>query len=83
MLRQCLACGKTFMGCGKTDHFKKVCWSRRDRAVNELEVEEAQEGNEGKIETMSIDSVHLNKNQSLLMTKLEMQSGRNTNSNPI
>ena len=33
---------------------------------------------EDKIKTVSIDSVHLNKTQSLLMAKLEMQVGRNT-----
>ena len=27
------------VGCGKTRHFKKVCHSRRERAVNEIEVE--------------------------------------------
>ena len=46
--------------------------------MNELEIEEMQEGSEGEIETVSIDSVHLNKNQSLLAVELEMQSGRNT-----
>ena len=46
--------------------------------MNELEIEELQEGKKGEIETASIDSVHLNKNQSLLMAELEMQSGRNT-----
>ena len=46
--------------------------------MNELEIKELQEGNEGEIETVSIDSVHLNKNWSLLMAELEMQSGRNT-----
>ena len=46
--------------------------------MNELEIEELQEGSEGEIETVSINSVHLNKNQSLLMAKLEMQSGGNT-----
>ena len=59
-------------------HFKKVCQSRKDRAVHELEVKEAQEVNEDEIETVSIDSVHLNKNQSLITVKLEMQAGRNT-----
>ena len=43
-----------------------------------MEVEEAQEVNEGKIETLSIDSVHLNKNWSLITVKLETQAGRNT-----
>ena len=42
-------------------HFKKVCQSRRETAVNELEVEQVQEINEGELETVSIDSVHLNK----------------------
>ena len=59
-------------------HFKKVCWSRRERAVNELEVKEVQEINEGELETVSIDSVHLNKNRSSITVKLEMQAGRNT-----
>ena len=59
-------------------HFKKVCQSRRETAVNELEVEQVQEINEGELETVSIDSVHLNKNQCLITAKLEMQAGRNT-----
>ena len=78
VLRQYLAYAKTCTGCGRTGHFKKVCQSRRERTVNELEVEGSQEGNEGEIETVSIKSVHLNKNQSLLMAKLETQSGGNT-----
>ena len=43
-----------------------------------LEVEVVQEIDEGEIETVSIDSVHLNKNWSLLTVKLEMHTGRNT-----
>ena len=66
---QCLAYGKTCVGCGKTGHFKKVCHSRKERAVNEVEVEASQEYREGEIETVSIDSVHLNKIQSLLMAE--------------
>ena len=66
------------VGCGKTGHFKKVCQSRRDKAVNELEFEESQEGNKDEIETVSIDSIHLNKDQSLLMTEVETRSGENT-----
>ena len=42
-----------------------------------MEVQESQEDSESEIETVSIDSVHLNKTQSLLMVKLEMQVGRN------
>ena len=37
-----------------------------------------QEVNEGEVETISIDSVHLNKNQSLITAKLETQAHRNT-----
>ena len=78
MLRQCPAYGKKCMGCGKTGHFKKVSQSRRDRAKKKMEVEEAQEINAGELETVSIDSVHLNKIWSLITVKLEIQAGRNT-----
>ena len=61
--------------CGKTGHFRKVCRSKRDRAVHELEVQVAQETQEGQIETVSINLVHLNKNQSLMTAYLEMQAG--------
>ena len=56
--RQCLAYDKICTGCCRTGHFKKVC---QNRAMNELEIEESHEGNKGEIETVSIDSVHLNK----------------------
>ena len=58
-------------------HFKKVCHSRRSRVVNEIEVETALAYSEGKIETVSIDSVHMNKDQSLLAVELEMCAGDN------
>ena len=45
--------------------------------MHELEVEVAQETQESKIEIVSIDSVHLNKNQSLITAHLEMQAGEN------
>ena len=65
-------------GCGKTRHFKKVCGSRRDRAVHELEIKEMPEYDKGKIEMVSINLVHLSRIHSLLTAKLEMQSGGNT-----
>ena len=37
-------------------HFKKVCCSKRSRAVNEIEVETSQEYSEGEIETLKPDS---------------------------
>ena len=45
--------------------------------MHELEVEGVQETQEGEIETVSIDSVHLNKNQSLITAHLKMQAGEN------
>ena len=71
ILRQCPAYGKMCAGCGKTGHFKKVCHSRRDQAVNELELEASQGHSKGENDTVSIDSVHLNKNWSLIMAELE------------
>ena len=71
---QCPAYGKMCTGCGKTGHFRKVCQSRRDCAVHELEVEVAHETLK---EMVSIDSVHLNKNWSLITVHLEMQAGKN------
>ena len=65
------------VGCGKMGHFKKVCHSKRSRAVNKKELETSQKYSEGEIETVSIDSVHMNKNCSLLMTELEMCAGDN------
>ena len=58
-------------------HFKKVCCSKRSRAVNDIELEMSQEYSKGEIETVSIDSVHMNKNWSLLMAELEMCAGNN------
>ena len=64
-------------GGGKTGHFKKVCCSKSSRAVNELQLEISQEYSKDEIETVSIDSVHMNKNWSLLMAELEMCAGNN------
>ena len=72
MTMQCPTYVKMCTSCGKTRHFKKVCQSRRDRAVNKLEIEELQKCSKGEIESVSIDSVHLNKNWSLIMAELEM-----------
>ena len=73
--RQCLAYGKTCMGCGKLGHFKKVCQSRKDCTVHEVEVDVSQE--EGKIE-VSINSVYMNNKWLLITTQLEMQVSGNT-----
>ena len=46
--------------------------------MNELEVKEVQKINKSELETVSIDSAHLNKNQSLITANLEMQANENT-----
>ena len=58
-------------------HFKKVCHSKRSRAINEIELETCQEYGKGKIETVSIDSIHMIENWSLLMVELETCTGDN------
>ena len=75
--QQCPAYGKTCAGCRKMGHFRKVCQSKKDHTVHELEVEGAEETQEGKIETVSIDLVYLNRNQSLITAHLETQGGEN------
>ena len=74
--RQCPAYGKICTGCGKLGHFRKVCWSRKDYTVHEMEVEVSQENNE--IEEVSINLVHLNNKQSLITADLETQISENT-----
>ena len=73
MSRQCPAYGKTCARCGKMGHFKRVCRSKRDHEVHEVEMEMARESQEVGIETLSINSVYLNKNGSLITAHLEMQ----------
>ena len=58
-------------------HFKKVCCTKRSRAINGIELEMLQEYNKGKIEMVGIDSVHMNKNHSLLTVELETCAGNN------
>ena len=73
-LRQCPSYGKMCTGCGKVGHFKKVCWSRKDHAVHEVEV--AQEYEE--IEEVSINLVYLNNKWSLITADLETQVSKIT-----
>ena len=74
--RQCPAYGKMCTGCRKMGHFKKVCRSRRDHTVHEVEIEMVQEPQEEGIETVSINSIYLNKNRLLITAHLEMQVGK-------
>ena len=77
-LRQSPAYGKTCTGCGKMGHFKKVCRSRKDHVVHEVEIEMAQKPQEEEIETVSINSIYLKRNQLLITAHLKMQVGKTT-----
>ena len=74
--RQCLAYGKMSTGCGKMGHFKKVCQSRKDCIVHEVEVDLSKE--EGKIELVSINSVYFHNKCLLITAQLEMQVSEST-----
>ena len=78
MSQQCPAYGKMCAGCRKMGHYKKVCRSKRDHTVHELQVEMVQDSQDEEIETVSINSIYLNKNWSLITACLEMQVGKNT-----
>ena len=43
-------------------HFKKVCMNKRSCAVHEVEIEVMPEPNEEYIETVSINSIYINRN---------------------
>ena len=57
-------------------HFKKVCMSKKNYAVHEAEVEVMPEPHEEDIETVSINSIYLNRNQLLITAHLKMQAGK-------
>ena len=73
--RQCLAYGKTCAACGKMEHFRKVCRSKRNWAVHEVEIDMEPESQEDT-EVVSINSLYINRTRSLIMVKLEMQVGK-------
>ena len=74
--RQCPAYGKTCVRCRKMGHFRKVRRSKRDHIVHEVGIEMVQEPKEEEIETVSINSVYLNKNWSLVTAHLATQVGK-------
>ena len=75
--KQCPAYGKMCMECSKVGHFKKVCHSKRSRVVNDMEQEMSQEYSKDEIKMMSINSVYMNKNQSMLTAKVDTHTGNN------
>ena len=50
--------------------------SKRNCAVHAVKIEVAPEPNEEDIETVSINSIYLNRNQSLITAHLKMQVGK-------
>ena len=74
--RQCPAYGKSCASCRKMGHFQKVCMSKKSCAVHDFEVEVMPEPQEEDIETVSINSVYLNRNRSLITAHLKMQVGK-------
>ena len=75
--QQCPAYGKMCGRCGKMGHYKKVSRSRKEHAVHEIDVEVAKESQDKQIDIVSIDSVHLNRNQSVIMAYLDTFAGKN------
>ena len=77
-LRQCPAYGKTCIECSKIGHFRVVCRSKRARAMNEVEQEAVQDiAEENNIDSVSINSIHFNKNCSVQTVNLKMSAGSN------
>ena len=64
-------------------HFKKVCRSKRDHMVHEVEMEMAQGPQEEVIETVSINSVYLNRNQCINYSTTRNAGGQNHTRSPI
>ena len=60
---------------GKMGDFRKVCRSKRNCPVHEVEIEVGPDSQGEDIETMSINSFYLNRKQSLIMANMEMQVG--------
>ena len=74
--RQCPAYGKMCAACGKTGHFRKVCKSKRNCAVHEVEIDMEPDVQEEDTEIVSINSLYINRKWSLLTAKFEMQVGK-------
>ena len=55
--RQCPAYGKTCNTCGKMGHFRKVCKSKRNCMVHEVEIEMGPDSQGEDIEIVSINSL--------------------------
>ena len=58
-------------------HYKKVCRSRKEHMVHEIDVKVVQKSQDKQIEIVSIDSVCLNRNQSVITAYLDTFAGKN------
>ena len=74
--RQCPAYWKMCAACSKRGHFRKVCRSKRNHAVHEVEIVMEPVSQEEDTEIVSINSVYINRKWSSIATKLEMQAGK-------
>ena len=64
--------------CSKIGHFRVVCRSRRANTVNEAEQEVVQDSAEkNSSDSVNINSIHFNKNHSIITAKLKMSAGIN------
>ena len=57
-------------------HFRKVCRSKRNCVVHEVEIDMKPESQGEDTEIVSINSVYANRKQSSITAKLEMQVGK-------
>ena len=57
--------------------YKKVCQSRKECMVHEIDVEVAQESQDEQIEIVSIDSVWLSRSQSVITAYLDTFASEN------
>ena len=77
--RQCLAYGKKCTDCYKISHFRRVCRSKRTRAVNEVEHETAQGSiEEGSIDSVNINSINFNKNHLVITANLKTSANKSS-----
>ena len=75
--QHCPAFGKMCARCRKTGHYKKVCRSRKEHVVHEIDIGAVQESQNEQIEIVSIDSVCLYRNWSVITASLDTFAGVN------
>ena len=78
--RQCPVYGKMCAAFGKTWHFRKVCRSKRNCAVHEVEMDMETESQEEDTEIVSINSVYINKKMVKHNDKIANAGGKNVRS---